>query len=78
MVSAGRAVGEQMQSAARPAGGDTSPVTAGGPPSVPEPSTAPSGAEAAAQPPLDIERLADQVYTIIERRLRFEQESLGL
>jgi hypothetical protein len=42
----------------------------GGPPSMP---TAGAGLES-----LDLERVADEVYTIIERRLTIERESLGL
>ena len=38
--------------------------------------TSPSAANAA--PPVDLERLAQQVYTLIERRQRFEQERRGI
>jgi hypothetical protein len=62
-------------SPATPAAATSATTPAGGP-------TPPSAAAPSAELPVpegpDLERLADQVYMILERRLIMERESLGL
>ncbi len=69
------AVLRQGSPATAPAAPATDPAAAepAATPAVPEPT---GSGEAAAGP--DLEHLADEVYTLIERRLTIEKENLGL